>query len=58
MQTSAAANCPCKRMNCKRHGDCAACIAHHKDSRYPPQCRSKKGRKLQTAEKQGEEEKN
>ena len=22
-------NCPCKRINCKRHGDCVACKEHH-----------------------------
>ncbi len=22
-------NCPCKRINCVRHGDCEACKAHH-----------------------------
>lgn len=24
--------CPCKR-NCKRHGDCAACLAYHRDGK-------------------------
>lgn len=23
-------DCPCKRMRCERHGDCAACREHHK----------------------------
>lgn len=22
-------NCPCKRIKCKRHGDCATCREHH-----------------------------
>lgn len=22
-------NCPCKKINCKYHGDCTACMAHH-----------------------------
>lgn len=22
-------NCPCKRTNCERHGDCVACKEHH-----------------------------
>ena len=22
-------DCPCKRVKCERHGDCAACMAHH-----------------------------
>ena len=25
--------CPCKRINCPRHGDCASCRAHHHISR-------------------------
>lgn len=24
--------CPCKRVNCPRHGDCAACREHHHTS--------------------------
>lgn len=29
-------NCPCKRTECPRHGDCTACRAHHhNDSRWP-----------------------
>lgn len=33
--------CPCKRTNCPRHGDCAACQAHHakRGSKHPPFCR-------------------
>ena len=31
--------CACKRTNCERHGKCAECIAHHQNSRYPPQCK-------------------
>lgn len=23
------AGCPCKRIKCERHGDCAACREHH-----------------------------
>ena len=31
--------CPCKRMNCERHGDCAACRAHHSgDKKSLPYC--------------------
>ena len=25
--------CPCRRVNCPRHGDCAACREHHHSSR-------------------------
>lgn len=28
-----AANCPCKRLKCERHGDCKACIEHHHTSK-------------------------
>ncbi len=31
--------CPCKRRKCPRHGDCAACTAHHRNNRYPVYCR-------------------
>ncbi len=24
--------CPCKRVKCERHGNCAACKQHHHDS--------------------------
>lgn len=32
--------CPCKRTNCPRHGDCAACQAHHakRGAKHPPFC--------------------
>ena len=31
-------NCPCRRVNCPRHGDCAACRAHHRDSQRKRPC--------------------
>ena len=33
--------CSCRWKNCKRHGNCAECIAHHKKSeKYPlPSCK-------------------
>ena len=31
-------NCPCKKRNCPRHGDCAACRAHHQGSRRRRPC--------------------
>ena len=33
--------CTCRRKNCKRHGDCKACIEHHKKNKYPPYCTRK-----------------
>ena len=26
--------CPCKKTDCERHGDCAACMAHHHDPQH------------------------
>ncbi len=43
--------CTCKRTKCERHGKCAECIAHHKNSRYPPQCKREKGGKRPAQEK-------
>lgn len=36
--------CPCKRVKCERHGDCAACRAHHLASQRKPltSCERKK----------------
>lgn len=36
--------CPCKRVKCERHGDCAACRAHHHASQRKPltACKRKK----------------
>lgn len=28
--------CPCKRVKCKRHGDCIACCAHHMTKKHSP----------------------
>lgn len=41
--------CPCKRLQCKRHGDCEACKKHHLEvMRYSPACeRAKKKKKPQ-----------
>jgi hypothetical protein len=31
--------CPCKRLKCERHGDCAACRQYHREhKKYPPYC--------------------
>ena len=40
-------DCPCKKLTCPRHGDCAACRLHHAShKKYPPICeREKKGKK-------------
>lgn len=38
-------NCPCKRIKCERHGDCAACRAHHtQKKKYPSTCERLKRR--------------
>lgn len=38
--------CPCRWVNCKRHGDCAACMAHHQaEGKYPVACQRKVPRK-------------
>lgn len=34
--------CPCRKISCKRHGDCDACRAHHRNSKYPPYCESRR----------------
>lgn len=38
--------CPCARRNCPRHGDCAACRAHHarEGARYPCACERRAGK--------------
>lgn len=35
-------SCPCRRMNCPRHGDCAACREHHHVSGRKPLTRCEK----------------
>ena len=33
-------NCPCKKLECERHGDCAACKEHHRSvkKKVIPEC--------------------
>ncbi len=31
-------DCPCKKMDCKFHGNCAACIAKHNKAEQLPHC--------------------
>lgn len=31
-------NCPCKSVNCERHGNCEACQEHHKAKGNLPAC--------------------
>ncbi|MDO5558932.1 MAG: methylated-DNA--[protein]-cysteine S-methyltransferase [Oscillospiraceae bacterium] len=32
-------NCPCKHINCERHGRCSECMKHHtEDKKTPPAC--------------------
>lgn len=35
-------NCPCKRTDCPRHGDCLACWEHHHASGRKPLTRCEK----------------
>ena len=37
--------CPCKKKQCERHGDCAACRAYHAESKRkrPVACEKEKG---------------
>ena len=41
--------CPCKRTDCARYGDCAACQAHHakKGEKHPPFCQRTPRKKAQ-----------
>lgn len=34
--------CPCTDAACPRHGDCAACQAHHAGKKNPPRCQREK----------------
>ena len=36
--------CPCKRPECERHGNCEACLANHRENGYPPSCQREEGR--------------
>lgn len=36
--------CPCKRVKCERHGDCAACTEHHSTKKHPPYCKRERAR--------------
>lgn len=39
MDDKTPAICPCKRLKCPRHGDCAACLRHHEGNKHPAACR-------------------
>lgn len=39
-------SCPCKRIKCPRHGDCAACKEYHKNSRYRTACEQRAQKEL------------
>ena len=38
-------DCPCKRVNCPRHGDCEACQAHHQVSKRSRPCERQQAKK-------------
>lgn len=46
--------CPCKRVNCLRHGNCAACREHHHTSKHKPltYCEKREEKKQCKAERQ------
>ena len=35
-------DCPCKKKNCERHGDCDACRAYHAESKRKRPCEREK----------------
>mgnify|MGYP005608278975 FL=1 len=37
--------CPCKRVKCERHGDCAACKEHHSSQKKCPTACERAARK-------------
>jgi hypothetical protein len=45
-------DCPCKKLKCPRHGDCAACRLHHATGgKYPPFC-DRPGKKVKKPDAQ------
>lgn len=51
-------NCPCKRIQCERHGNCAACKEHHyTKKKYLPACERIKAKAEKAANKKTTEKK-
>lgn len=50
-------NCPCKRVKCERHGDCAACRAHHSSTKKQLTACDKAKRKEERANTRNEKRK-
>ncbi|NLC78620.1 MAG: hypothetical protein GX683_02685 [Ruminococcaceae bacterium] len=49
------ASCPCKRTECERHGNCAACRArHHGDPRKPLTSCEKREKKAEHKEEKAQ----
>lgn len=46
-------NCPCRRFNCERHGDCKVCKEHHRNlkSGMLPTCERLKVKEQKKKEK-------
>ena len=54
MDNMPGAACPCKRLSCPRHGDCAACREHHHACARKPLTRCEKlAEKARRREKKG-----
>lgn len=52
MLENGAESCSCKRVQCERHGNCEACMEHHRtNKRYDPYCKRKGRRKEKPAKK-------
>lgn len=48
MVNQAETPCPCARLKCKRHGNCAECRKHHEGKKYPIYCERGKDGKERT----------
>ena len=52
-------DCPCKKLKCPRHGDCAACRQHHStQSKLPPYCERAEKKDKEPRGKESGSEKN
>ncbi|MGN0906611.1 MAG: hypothetical protein ACI4NM_05630 [Bullifex sp.] len=37
-------DCPCKKTDCPRHGNCEECMRHHMKKGKPPKCEKLKAK--------------
>lgn len=49
-------DCPCKRRRCSRHGDCAACRAHHSTIKNSPVACERPSREEARAQRRAQKE--